>query len=420
MSKGTYLGALVAALIAAAAPNAQSSKGVMPHPEVKIETVEADNQTGRVTMRVTVEVRQYVAEVGLKLEGDSAILPGGQLEYASQAVDGRKAVEFPVSFDVPPNDTVGVSFFAIEKKAPLQGQVFRDDTLTDRNGKAFVAQELVPQWDEIFRSATRYFLRVGDKLQVLNAPPRQEEGDGHVETPNAGYILQHEYEGDNPPDSDKTDSVGLDDSLHNEVSGLPFDSNMQNFTTRRGFSLDDGTFVSSENMTEEERITFGRTHKLFRRDNGEGSQRADTTHSVTVEEQWRRLRELEQDTLKETDAQTVFVDGKPYIREKGERFFREQRVITDMNAYLLERRRLREQEAETRVRILIECRDSADSVYVDRLVDSLLPSGRQNMYEAVVTPTVMDSLRKAGIRFYRVDRERKTPGAQRDTAKIVD
>lgn len=196
MSKATFLVTLAAATIATASPSAQSMKGVRHLPDVAIETVEANNETGQVTLRVTVEVRQYVSEIGLMLEGDSALIPSGRMEYPSQPVADRKAVEFLVPFDVPPNDTVWVLFMVVEKKVPIQGQVFRDITRTDSTGKVHVSRELVEQRDEVLRVNVRYFVRDDNQLQVLSAPPRRERNVVRVEAPNARHIPLHPYRGE--------------------------------------------------------------------------------------------------------------------------------------------------------------------------------------------------------------------------------
>ncbi len=159
--------------------------GRMPKPMTTIEMAAADGQTGRVTLRVTIEVRQYVREVDLRVDTASVVLQEG-VSFQSQVEEGQKEVQFLVPLNIPVGDTVAVFFTAIEKKVPLQGQVFRETTTTDGNGKVQTVRELVEPLDEYCRLGLRYIFWVNGTLEMRD--PYQmgrPKGNMHIETPNA-------------------------------------------------------------------------------------------------------------------------------------------------------------------------------------------------------------------------------------------
>jgi hypothetical protein len=392
-----------------------ASMGTKIRPKVTIQTVETNKETGIVVLQLTAEVWTDVHEIEIRAFGDSGIVPSGYQSF-SMMTDGRDTVCFPISLVVPMADTTQVLFFMVEKTGK-EGWNSRTFVVPGQHGGVDTLRQAPHFGDETFVVGQLYFIRTSDTLIVTDTDPGYSETiNMHVETPNARSIPYEPGQQIQQTDSIPSDSVGTYDTLRGDTIAPPPGAPQQSYSTRTGFYLEDGTFVSAENMTDEERRTFSSTHKLFRRDADKKSEPADATIPSSVEDQWRQLRELEKDTLWETDAQTVFVDGKPYVRRKGECLFREQQVITDLNAYLLERRRLRQQEAETMVRIRIECLNRDDSVTVSRLVDTLFPTDQVNVYEANVLTAIKYELRKAGIKFYRVDREKKTPGAQSDSS----
>jgi hypothetical protein len=162
------------------APKYNSVPSIKTGPNIRLETVEADAETGRVSMVMSVEVREFTQEIVVSLVGDSSLVPGG-IQKVRQPVGDQTTVEFKFTFEIPQNDTLSVMFFVLEETG-IEGSYSRTHVV--RRGNSVDTIHLASQQvDDLTPVGSRWFIRRPDTLLVLNAHPDRSWQSKRIDVP---------------------------------------------------------------------------------------------------------------------------------------------------------------------------------------------------------------------------------------------
>jgi hypothetical protein len=364
----------------------QSSGTVTIGPEFELqwESIPSGAKPGPIFFRSIVRPTFECDTVTLTITGVHNLTVEGSTSVSQPVVKGQ-SVYFDLSLIIPPGDTsvLAYSLSACNHRIPPGSFSW----VADQNTVSFSLGDIRESMEAKERARKRLHVRrITDTLQLAADPDWREKYPNGKEV--VGYY-------------DK-------DSAFMVVREYPIVTDPRNEELRRRedekYRLEDSLKQKSEKQRQEEymrdsawvqvRDDTGGTdfvrRALYLAKKPHYDSAADVAHMV----------DLEKGPLTDRDAQYITVNGKHFVRWKGETKFRPVEWTSDVAATVKrEEDSIRALHKDQIYHVTLQLGKPEDYEFARSLVDTLLPTDTAGVYRASVTKDILGKIEKQGIRY---------------------
>ncbi len=289
----------------------------------------------------------------------------GEMSWTFEASAGD-TVYFPISVELPENDTTGLVFEVGGCKCRIQAAAYFTTTAVDAK---FYPSDPSKSGDRLIEARMaanrRAIERARDSIAQLPSPPPRD-----TITSRQGLY-------------DKDGNFCHQDSLPPDFEPWVPEIDKQDETSpsrRSGDSRVAHAVNPKGGYTEAERLEYERLEKEKK------------TAALYAE---MREKEKQPCTI---GSERYGVGGEVWIRSKGEYEFHKSEPVTDPAAYIEElKQRRRAEGVKPETHVTLDLRRAEDLDFVRTLVDSLVPHEDAGIYETVINNKDLDKVSKRGI-----------------------